>query len=70
MGNVYMKVSKDELRLPEAVAESTVELAKICGVSVNAVNSAISKAKQRNQNSIYVKVEVEEDDEDYEWWSD
>lgn len=70
MGTVYMKVSKDELRLPEAVAESSVELAKICGVSRNAVDSAISKAKQRNQNSIYVKVEVEEDDEDYEWWSD
>ena len=74
MSAVYMKVSKDKYRLPEAIADSPKELAELCGSTRNSVLSAISKAKSRNQNSIYVKVdfddidEEDEEEEDEEWW--
>ena len=35
---VYMKVTRDEYELPVAVADTVVELAKICGVKVNSIS--------------------------------
>lgn len=63
MKKVYMKVSRDEYRLPEAIADSPKELAKICGVSRNSIVSAISKAKAYGFNSMYIKVEIGDDDD-------
>ena len=78
MSAVYMKVSKDKYRLPVAIADSPKELAELCGSTRNTILSAISKAKQRKQNSIYLKVEIddeewnndfeEDEEEDEEWW--
>ncbi len=61
-----MKVSNDKYRLPEAVAESSAELAKICGVTRSAVDTAICNAKRRKQNSIYVKIVIEDEEEGVE----
>lgn len=56
---VYMAVTKDKYELPIAVADTTAELAKLVGVSRNAINSAISHAKKKGFNSCYVKVVIE-----------
>ena len=60
---IYMKVTKDRYSLPEAVATSVKELARICGVSENAISSSIGHAKRGDWKSPYVKVVVEDDEE-------
>lgn len=56
---LYMLVSKDELELPLAVADSPAELARMIGASSNSIKSAISKSKRKGTKSQYKKVEVE-----------
>ncbi len=41
--NIWMKVTNDELSLPLAVADSSYELARICGTTANNVRSTWSK---------------------------
>ncbi len=53
---LYVKYSKDWPYLPEAVADSKTELAKILGKTVNCVVTSYSKGRKT-----YVEVEVEED---------
>lgn len=57
---VYMKVSNDKYELPEAVANSWSELARICGCTVNTIHSRrrhyyAGKCK----NIRFVKVDIE-----------
>lgn len=54
---LYIKYSKDPPGLPEAVAESKSELARLLGVSINSVISSYSHGR-----STFVEVEVEEDE--------
>ena len=56
-----MKVSEDGYELPEAVADTPSELAKIIGVKPNNISSAISKAKSRGYKCMYQKVVVEDE---------
>ena len=61
---IWMKVSDDEYELPEAIADTSTELARKYGLSKCSVMSAICNAKRRGTRCIYVKVEVEAVDED------
>lgn len=55
---VWMEVTKDDLELPVAVAETIEELARITGKSVNNIKSQISKAKKQGSRARYIRVEV------------
>lgn len=60
---VYMAVTKDKYRLPVAVADSPMELARIMGVSYNTVMSVISKWRHgvvKNARYIAVNLGCEE----------
>jgi ribosomal protein L7Ae-like RNA K-turn-binding protein len=60
---VYMKITKDKYELPVAVAESTTELAKICGLkNSGSVRSMINEPIRLGFRPTYIKVEVSEDD--------
>ena len=62
---IYMKVSKDKYRLPEAVSDSVKELAEMCGESPRVISSLASKAsKGKHKNSPYIRIEIEEGEED------
>ena len=50
----YMKVTNDKFRLPVAVADSAVELARLVGTTKNTVLSSISHG-----TGPYEKVELE-----------
>lgn len=68
MTKVYMKVSKDKYRLPEAVSDSVKELAEMCGESPRIVSSLASKERAgKHKNSPFIRVDIEEgeDDESY-----
>lgn len=59
MSYLYILITKDELELPLAVADSPSELSKMIGVSSNTIKSSISKTKKKGKWSRYIKVEVE-----------
>lgn len=48
---LYMEVTRDELALPIAFADSPRELAKLCGVDSQAIISAISRASNTKRKS-------------------
>ena len=59
---VWLKVTQDELELPVAVADSAVELAKICNTTPNTIYASLSHVKSgRFKNTPYRKVKIEED---------
>ena len=60
---IYMKVTKDRYSLPVAVADSPKELAALCGVSPNVINSSFSHEKRGDWKSPYVKVVVDDEEE-------
>lgn len=55
---IWMKVTNDEYELPLAVADSSFELSKILGLSRNAVNEIVCRAKKRGGKCQYVCVKV------------
>ena len=60
---VYMKITKDKYELPVAVAESTTELAKICGLkNSGSVRSMINEPIRLGFRPTDIKVEATEDD--------
>lgn len=52
---MYMKVTKDKYELPIACGETTAELARILGITRNAVFRGVKRG-------VYIKVEWEEED--------
>lgn len=58
---LWMKISNDEFELPEAVADTSIELAKMCGINKNGVLVAISNAKRRKCKCQYLKIEIDEE---------
>lgn len=62
---IWMKVSDDEYELPEAIANTADELAKICGVTGSTVRSMVSHCKGHpNRHSRYLFVIVREEDDE------
>lgn len=60
---LWMCVSMDKYELPIVVADTSTELARMCGVAKGTAASSIHYAKVSGHRSRYVKVEIEEDDE-------
>lgn len=57
---LYIRVSPDELELPEAVAESPAQLARMVGVKPKSVRRALVKGKH-GANTIYKKVRIDDE---------
>lgn len=67
MSSVYMKVTPDRYQLPLGVADTVIELAKMCNVSEWTIRASLKKdRKGMLKHTRYVKVELpqEEDDEE------
>ena len=60
---LYMKVSRDKYELPEAVAGTIEELAKLLGVKRNTVDHYFYLQKKYGMNCGYVRVEISEEEE-------
>lgn len=58
---LYLKVSRDKYELPEAVADSVSELARLCGVNAQSVFCRISHANQNGTWCCYRRIEIEEE---------
>ena len=59
---VYMEITRDKYELPVAVAISEPELARLCKTTVGSIKTGLSKRKNQNRWSRFIKVEVSEDD--------
>lgn len=62
---VWMKVTQDEYRLPVAIADTSRELAKICGDTNENVRTTAYKANKglyKNAKSKYIIVVLNEED--------
>lgn len=57
----YVKVSEDDLELPEAVAESRAELARMLGYGKNYVYTCMERAKKKGTKPKVVEVEIEDE---------
>ena len=59
---VWMLVTKDKYELPVIIAETSTELARICGVSNRTVISGALRSKSgKVKKSRYIKVEIDDD---------
>lgn len=58
---LYVKVSEDDLKLPEAVAESRAELARMLGYGKNYAYTCMDRAKKNGTKPKVVEVEIEEE---------
>lgn len=57
---LYIRVSPDELELPEAVAESPAQLARMVGVKPKSVRRAIIKGSHVAK-TVYKKVRIDDE---------
>lgn len=57
-GYVWVKTSDDDLELIEAIADTAMELADICGVDECTVRSAYSRHIRKGVGSCYKKVYI------------
>lgn len=69
MRRIWMQCGPPPYLLPEVVADSVQELARLCGVSVNGIQSYISHRKNKDRGFTkdaerYVVVEVEEGEDE------
>ena len=55
-----MEITKDKYELPIAIANTSAELAMICGTTRNAILSSISKANKGIIKPRYIKVQIED----------
>lgn len=58
---LYVKISEDDLELPEAVADSRAELARMLGYGRNYVYTCMERAKKNGTKPKVVEVEIEDD---------
>lgn len=63
MASVYMKVTKDDYELPEAVADSIMELADMLGVKRQSIYDSMRHVETRGSWSPYKKVDIGEEQE-------
>lgn len=61
---VYMRLGKAPYFLPEAIADSGVELARITGHEVKNIYTVISKNNSEGTAGRFMKVEVEIDEDE------
>lgn len=59
---VWMLVTKDKYELPVIIAETSTELARMCGVNNRTVISGALRSKSgKVKKSRYIKVEIDDD---------
>ena len=58
---LYVKVSEDDLELPEAVAESPIELSRMLGYGRNYAYNCMARAKNNGTKPKVVEVEIEDE---------
>lgn len=59
---LYLKVTRDKYELPVAVADTQAELARMCGVSLSSIASALCLMRQGvYKRPIYREVEVDDE---------
>jgi len=56
--NIWLKVTQDKYELPVAVADSSEELARMCGVTASSIHSSMSHAKDGTRKTPYRKVRI------------
>lgn len=62
---IWMKITQDEFELPLVIADSSVELAEMCGTTANSVTSIALRGRTgiiKNPSYVMVKVESGEHD--------
>lgn len=58
---IYMEITQDEYQLPLKVADSPVELAKICGITTRTVYNYLYLTKKGViKNPRYIKVVIDD----------
>ena len=60
---VYMKVTNDKYELPEAIADSIIELAQMLGVKTQSIYDSMKHVKSSGSRSPYVKVDIGKEQE-------
>ena len=55
---VYMQVTKDDLELPLAIADSIPKLAEMVGVKAKSIYDSMSRAKTLGYRTQYKKVDI------------
>lgn len=60
---IWMRVSKDDYELPEVIALSAAELARLTGVQPCTIYTCMRSARQHGGRSQYVRVDIDETDE-------
>ena len=61
MKPVYMALSHDVYRLPEAIADTMEELARMRGVKYSTVRVSVSRNQRGESGGPYIRVYIEED---------
>lgn len=62
MTRVWIKVTKDDLRLPIAIADSAAELARMTGTTSDNIHKCVYSARRRGGNSAFEVVEIDDDE--------
>ena len=58
---VYMKITQDKYELPEAAADSVIELARMCGVSWRTIDGALYRNKRPKGRHKYIAVKIDDE---------
>ena len=58
---VYMKITQDKYELPEVIADSIIELARMCGVSWRTIDGALYRNKRLKGRPKYIAVKIDEE---------
>ena len=62
---IWMRVSKDKYELPEIIADSSTELAALCGIKRATIHTEICDYNHgRKTYCVYARVPIEEEDDD------
>lgn len=59
---LYMMVTKDELELPLAVADTVTELSKMVGIKENSIFNIMRRAQKEGRKCAYVRVKIDEEE--------
>ena len=58
---VYMKMTQDKYELREVIADSIIELARMCGVSWRTIDGALYRNKRPKGRPKYIAVKIDEE---------
>lgn len=59
---VWIKITRDEYELIEAIADSALELAKMCGVTRSSVYASVNNERRFGTRAMFKRIEIDEDE--------